>query len=804
MIRYGNYSFNKKNKFHCSCFKNAKINPTLAGCTDDAAAVSVLPYQWTPRKCGSILANYLKERRESYFKILKALEDSKDKVNGDIEYKVRVLAETLLCTINKNQYDIDCIVKKLDLTDGTLSGEGRICALKEINKFILERVQDISNFKEDALRLEKERANALRNILHDHFHRIIAIGHRSSKELLQECDEKIYNINQQLLSNCAAYSDLDIQLRAQANRSMIKARSILNQLCLGVKTIKRAGSALSECSNNHDIQKRSGSASHAKVISTNTTINVKEIEDCVFKLSEEYQNTIKNVYMNYVDKLKEFYKNIGIRNFILNKICCTNKFSVSVLDQIVEETQRISGISVQTKVPPCPDFSELAECFNMISKSLNSVGKQLTYIYNILHDASHLWDAHMLRLALAQKLTLAAVEDLISKHDSIELANEITFNITFEQLVTANDKEKLQQYYDALELLLKQTEEAYLHHSDIEVGRLEEISKLHIPLANILQAELDFYINKYLKTNYEPNISEDNLSDSRLSNSGCNMKTSLLRVIFQVEDQEEILINWGNGFLESFQNNLPLLSEKLEHQIRLWVEEKSLPLKKRHSLKIMSLNIRKDRIKAARDLRLAELRKNEACLESHLGAINQLANTLPMEVSKFMTLEDAGLYPFCQWIRKIEAGMEELQAHTVDVETKRLKMLSFAQRLTNHRRRFEESLNSATDLYRKTIERQVQEARVSNVRFLTHLKLHHEGGRFSAVESSKICTALVKGGDALETCMAQSLDVLKERHTELLLQADQLLQPLQKIAEEMLKGTGKSVSDKYKQFRHKK
>ncbi|CAG5053973.1 unnamed protein product [Parnassius apollo] len=741
--------------------------------------------------------------------MLKSLEDSKDKINEDIKYKIRVLAETLLCTINKNQHDVDCIFKKLDLTDGTLSGESRITALKEITELILKRVQDISSFKADALRLEKERANALRNILHDHYHRIISVGHRSSKELLQECDEKIYNVNQQLLSNCAAYSELEIQLRAQANRSMVKARSILNQLCLGVKIIKRGGSALSECSNNHNIQKRSGSAIISKVTSTNTftdhaSINTKEIDDCVFELSEEYQNAIKNVYMNFVDKLKEFYKNMGIRNFIQNKICCTNNVSVSVLDQIVGETQRISSISVQTKVPPYPDFSELADCFNMISKSLNSVGKQLTYTYNILHDASHLWDAHMIRVALAQKLTLAAVEDLISRHDSIELANEITFNITLEQLVTAHDKDTLKQYYDALEVLLKLKEDEYLHHSCTEVGRLEEISKLHIPLSNILQAELDFYVNKYPKTNLEPNRSEDNLSDSRLRISDCNMKTSLLRLILKTEVQEETLNNWRNGFLESFQNNLPLLSEKLEHQIRLWVEKRSLPLKKRHSLKMMSLNIRKDRIKAARDLRIAELCKNEACLVSHLGAINQLANTLPMEASKFITLDDTGLYPFCQWIRKIEVGMEEIQTHTVDVETKRLKMLSFAQRLANHRRRFEESLNSATDLYKKTIERRVQEARVSNVRFLSHLKLRNEGGRYSAVESLKICAALVKGGESLEICMTESLDTLKQRHTELLLQADQLLQPLQKITEETLKATGKNVPNKSKQFQYKK
>ncbi|CAH2055641.1 unnamed protein product, partial [Iphiclides podalirius] len=773
----------------------------MSGCSDDASAVSVLPYHWSPRKGGSILAKYLKKREDDHFKVLKDLQEATSGVNEEIESKVRILAENLLCEINNNQHEIDCVIAEQDLIEGAPPAENHNDVLNKIESAISERLQEISDFKEEALRLENERANGLRKVLHDHFGRLVAVHHEPPKELFRKFDEKIYEINKQLLSNCAAYNELEEQLRAKANQSQIKARSYINQLRLGVVINNRGRSAIQCDKKEININKRSKSAkesikaiSSAKLSLTDTV----ELDECINRFSEEYRNAITNTYEAFLKELSELHKQIGVESYIQKQICCANE--ISILERkLTKSFSRLSEVNFQSAMTINRDLSELVDCIKMMQKSLLAVGNQLKDTYTLLHEASHLWDAHMIRLALAQKLTMAAVEDLATRHDSVEQASDVPFNIALEQLMTASDVDKLQQHYEALDVLLTRKSEEYVQHGDIEMSRLEEFIKLREPLTNILQAEFDLFISKYPIASY--GSAEDEGEGSvrethpRIHTLNMRLQTSIARDIFQTEVEEIALKNWRNGFLESFRNSLPLLSEKLENQVRSWIDERSVPLKKRHSFKTLSLEVRKERIAVARDLRLAQLRNHENCFESHLGAINELATALPTEVSQLLTFDTPGLYPIREWAERIRTGMDELKETSVDDEVKRLKMMSYATRLANHRRLFEESSVSIVESTKKLIGQRVQIARISNIRFVSHLKLFSEGGNHSATEAAKMCAALVKADDIVEGCVGRALDALNHRRVDLLSQADQLIHPLKTIAEDVIKETGKGLEN---------
>ncbi|PZC74306.1 hypothetical protein B5X24_HaOG207998 [Helicoverpa armigera] len=773
-----------------------------AGCPEDADAVAALPDNWVPRHSTPLLANYLKQREQDHNSVLDEIAKGADAVNDDINKRVRVLAENLLAHIQQTQRSIDCIVDKCDANLMPLTVEDRDEALKSINDIMQERIDCTNDFKRDALNLETERADKLRILLRGHFQRLVAVGHKTPKDLIHEFDERIYNINQQLLSNSKAYAEMQADLRGLSTEGIMRARTSLNQLCLGVGMAVRGRSALIWCKDQKISRQRSQSAqsrgpSSNEPLLGNILDDVGEFDAIIARLVQAYRNAVLRVFSGFSCKLTELEKDLG------HELRGPNEFSkIEILDlqrllerplqRLTEKIGKSSGNKTVLEITGADVIS--------MQKSVQSLGESLRETCSILNHAGHLWDAHILRTALAQKLTIAAVEDLLTSHDSIELTNEVPFNIALEQLRCAADVEKVQQQFDSITVMLEKTAEMYLHHSEAELGRLEEFMNFPAVMANTLLAEFEVFLEKYPRAPIQvgagsltellgspgtPRRSPSNLS---------SVKLPLPRAIFQTELQEVALQNWRNGFLESFAANVSLVPEELKHQARLWVEERSAALHMRYSLKIVSHAIRLERVKAARELRIAELRYHDMRLESHLSAIYELVDRLPVEASQFAAIDAPMLYPLCDWIERMRVNIQEvITKDPVEPEVKKMKMKSYAPRLVKHRELFEESLNLAISEFKRMLEHRIQEARISNVRFISQIKLFSEGGQYAAQEATKTSTALGKGADALEACISKTLDVLNQRRNQLLALADHLILPLQRLVEETIKPPGKNA-----------
>lgn len=784
----------------CACNKVSKNVQRVAkaGCSDDNDAVAALPDDWVPRHSGPILKNYLKQREQDHQNVCDDILKCTALVNRDIDEKIRILSQNLLTSICQNQVDMDYIVKKCEKESELLGKEKRDEAMKCINELKLKRIDEILSFKKEANAIEKERGDGLKIVLREKFQRLISVGHMTPKELLHNFDQRIYEINQQLLSNMRAFVDLEARLRAQLDENIVDMKSNLNQLALGVKLVYRKRESVSTVRVSRD-----SNMTHRRSLSAEVCVpemglghtlltNVKELDACIARVVQAYRTAVYKIYTGFSVKMDDLENDLcGFQ--VIKDLNQTRLCEISDFQNLIEVPLRRLSVITNNSFNSKTLFEMTGADVITMQKSLYSLGECLQNTYLVLNDAGHLWDSHILRSAHAQKLTMCAVEDLITSHDAIELANEIQLSIAMEQLRCAPDAEKLQQLYDPIVLLLDKTAEIYVQHSESELSRLEEYMNFPANLSNTLLSEFDLFLEKYstplgtAKTATSPR--KVKTPPKRISSQ---LYLPLPRAILQTELQELALNNWKNGFLESFQGNISLVPEQLRQQAQLWVDERGTSLHMRYSFKMVSHSVRLERVKAAREARLAELRHHDYRLESHLRAIYNLIDRLPVEVSEFASIDAPIFYSYVPTLDRISNSINELlDRDPPNLEEKKLKMSSYALRLPKHRDLFEESLDKVIADYKLLLEHSFQEARVSNVRFMEQIKMFSEGGKYATQEALKTSSALTKASETLEICSNKTLEALHQRRSQLLAQADSLLLPLMRIVGEVTKGPTK-------------
>ncbi|KAJ2945286.1 hypothetical protein O0L34_g9366 [Tuta absoluta] len=796
----------------CGCRLINKTTVDHPGCSDDTAAVAILPDDWTPKHSGITLVNYLKEREKKHDELQQNLIAEACRVNKEIDDKVREFAEILVAHINDNQSKIDCAVQACVSDEETFTPKQRNEVLRVIHNLYQNRIEEIADFIQNALKFERERADRLKQLMRDQFQRFIAVGYKPPKDLLHDFDDRIYDVNQQLLSNNRAYSELTAELRAEADENVVKARSALNQLCLGIITDYRCQSARRSSTRGISIIKRPASANFRKS-SEPTITNVikhkqKELQKCVMQLLEAYRQAVLNAFSGLSSKLQDLNKALTNNNFDEIAKCSPNCLELqntieNVMGHISSNFHRKISMSMLDK---SQEFQKITRNDVLsIDNSLWSLGQCLWDTYTILHEAGHLWDAHMLRSALAQKLTITAVEDLLTNNDIIELANEIHINQVLEQMITSSDEEKLNDFYATLNALLKSVAEMYEKHSASEIGKLEEFLNLPPAMANTLLAEFNCFVTKHPRLPLINSVS-NSPSYKAPSKEDVVQELSLTAMIKQTEHQMTSLMNWRNGFLETFENNICTVPDELVHQAQLWVTEKTTALHMRNSLKQVSYNVRKERVKAAYESRLSELRQHEARLQSHLNAIKELAVKLPEEVSNFLSLDAPELYPLKDWVSHIDEDMRKVLDDPVMIPgNKTLKMKSYVPRLARYKELFKNSLHELVQEYKPKILQQIQNARISNANFAKRLKLLSEGGKYAPHEVQKASSALLKTAELLEQCESRCLEALQSREYQFAAVADQeIILPVQKTILDFLKtketGTHKSRDMKEKRI----
>ncbi|CAH2087770.1 unnamed protein product [Euphydryas editha] len=786
----------KPKEKRCSCNQTEKEQlVAVAGCSDDLAAVSVLPDNWVPRSSGPILRKFLVEQEKNHEDVLKNIAKEAQSINNDIDEKVRNIAEIMLSDIRQNNTVIEVVIEKCRSNNKPLSIEDRNKALEQLTKLSTQQTEELIKFRQEAFGLERLRADGLRDIFRCNFQRLIAIGYKPPRDLLHDLDEQIYEINHQLLSNCRAYIDLEARLRLQLDELIVHARSKLNALCLCATEIVRGGSSLPwvKCLNfsQKEFDSNINKSQTLKDDSSLITTDFEEIKNNVCEVVETYNTACFKLFKKISEQLDNLYNNITVDRL------SAHKSSAEAFDDAVDVISKYPVYNSLGK-------SEYNIIYTHVTDLQNKFSSLIKCIYEthlILTDLSHIWDNHANRLALVQKFTNLGLEDMQTNQDVLELSNEVNFNIALEQMRCAPDPDKLQQQFDVVTNYISKKFETYCQQREVENTKLEDFMKLSLTMSQILQSEFYCLLDKHPKVTTQPNETSNTPIDSKpyIEEPLLPLRIPLVQLILQTQLQEQEIIECRNSYLESFESICLTIPEILNRHAREWVDKKCSLVNMRSTLKLMSHSVRAERIKAGREVRLTELRFHDSRLNSHLDAVYNLLDRLPIEASEFLAIDAPELYPFCKWINDIKTNIDMIMANeSNDSEFKRLKMTSYRLRLLKYRQLFEESLDSAIIEYKRLIEVDVQQTRISNLRFMSRLKLFFEGGKYAAAEVLRSCNALVKAGDALESCFHRTMDALHQRRTQLLALADQQMLPLQRIVEETYKYGAKTAFDKNK------
>ncbi|XP_050682778.1 uncharacterized protein LOC126978101 [Leptidea sinapis] len=727
-------------------------------------------------------------------------------INMEINCKIKTMGEILLTEIEKHQYDIEEFVKVIIPEDVVLESSKHNECFKSITQTYSAWMRDLSRFKQEALALERQREEKLKLVLKNNFHKVVQVGHMPPKDVLHHFDERIFEINQQLSSNCRAYLELEAQLRNKAEECVARARSYLNELCIPKTKQERIHSA-GLCSNRTFQRKRSTSLDCA-IAQKSSQVTMEKIFDTeqfityISQLVQAYRKAVLKVYLDFSGHLENLRSKFDDSTFIDKPRDSVVMDFQSALDLAFKKI--CNNASGNQKLNNTTLDITHDEVINM-QKCLSSFGDRLQSTYSILYDAGHLWDAHILRSALVQKLTMTGIEDMMTVHDSSELLNEVNFNVTLEQLRGAPDVDKLRTQYNAILLFLDRALEFYHQHNQTELKKLEDFMSLPPVMCNILKAEYNCLLEKYPKSNMTSNQSLTATPELSRRHILIALRTPLPEIVLQTHLNDNTLNNWRNGFLESLSSHMSLVADKVNSQMRKWTDDHIIQINMRYSLKLMSHSVRAERAKAAYELRLAELKMHDSRINSHIQAIHDVVETLPVKASECIYLDSPELYPLCYWVEKIKKDIDELLTlNSLDLEIKNLKFSSYAPRLANLHKYFKDSLEVASENCKTMVKEQLQCARISTLEFISNLKLSLEDGKFASAEATKHSSMLLKAAEMLDPCLTKSLAAIDSRRNLILGMADQLLSPLLRIVSDITKDTKVNSLNKKSTTRRKK
>lgn len=745
-----------------------KNDKGFVSCNDDKKAVLSLPIDWVPRSGGLGLKKYLEEKTLNHEETTREMEAAADASNKEIEAKVETITNILKTEINKCDLDTQCLLDKYK-SDAPITKDTQIKAVNEIKQFMNNKFSAIEDFKNEGLRIERERGNCIKDLLKEYLHRFINIGHVVPKELKKDFENRIFEANQQLISNCRVYDDMSCQLKIIATEEFMKAKARLNELVFTSKIIDRPVSATKISSQEPMLSYSRWSSSTS--CSVNPTypvlkqkpLQVTEKDQYIARVIEIYNTSIAQGYNKLSYHIKHINKERDFK--------CLEYFDPKVSEVLHKMIERISpriATSDDDAPEKCLDIWNLHTDLPIILDSLNYFNEAMRNTYLILRDTYSLADAHMMRLGLAQKLTMASLDELMANNDRIQSINEVEYSVVNKNIATCSDANKIVTVCKNAASLFDRTAELYKRHYEAELAHLDQFRNLITPLTDVLKSEIGMFLQNHSMACSCPAM------ESSIHNS-----SQIYQAFLKQLHENKALLEFNNACLEKLDSNLQLIEENVQNQASKWIESRANFLRLRHAAKTISHSVRVETVNRCSANRLAVLDLQARRIASHVKAFEDLEHRLLHEASNYLSLEAPELYPLCDWIDRTKALIEELSANeTTDLEVKRLKMSSYKPRVYRYRKLFEQSLIDAIAACEKKSERLIGDGVNGNEYFLSQIKLFYENGTYSAAEAMKDSSEISKMTNQVKVSIDRLGNAFRKRQSELLVLADKYMEPV--------------------------
>ncbi|XP_030854046.1 coiled-coil domain-containing protein 180-like isoform X3 [Strongylocentrotus purpuratus] len=407
-------------------------------------------------------------------------------ISNDIEPKIAAGGEFLIKKLEDNDKEIDKMLALIadddDLKGYALSELVSLWAQVEEQAWIRREYIDEMDIALNVL--EDDRLAKLKDILKTYAKKMEDIAYLMPPDVQRLIEKESTVINQTLLTNRRAYTDLHARLmktdieRDKNHRGIWEDRlADWRKLNIEIAVKKFMDFMQSECIVNPSKVNALLEKMHHEQVQLNierlqilTKLNEmkppKSTKTAAYQWNKEIVNScqrIEQLHVAYLDELHTEYEQVCkecldmVENFqteLLDAGVCTELKVVEVTEERILPEVGLRQVS----------FEKALEDMDLsLERLAEHHAQELRSLFKFTQGAAHLWDVHEINLAKKERHLQEQLEECRRKHDNLNQDMEANLDILMDRLRQESSEEALKTTMDKAHQMLHKIQESYLH-----------------------------------------------------------------------------------------------------------------------------------------------------------------------------------------------------------------------------------------------------------------------------------------------------------------------------------------------------
>ncbi|XP_065931470.1 coiled-coil domain-containing protein 180 isoform X4 [Magallana gigas] len=462
--------------------------------TDSSKAgkeVQGLPDVVVPAKEGSnIIERIAASRQKRHESTVEDLHQELSLINSDLEPVITEYSETLLRKLDDDDKEINHLLARIEKDEDLLTYnlEELYKLWDQVQHHSAERQAWINELDQQLSKVEDDRMDMMRNIFKSYAKTLEKIAHLMPPDLNRFLDQESQLVNQTMLSNRRAYSDLFVRLMSadierEKSQYTIWKRRVEDWRQLNTKL------AIEHFSNFMQEEKIINPPGVTKVynfmIAEQDVINKRRLDvvqqlcdlkppastkTAVYQWDKTIQNLTKeidSVNQLHLTKLHAEYEKVCqdclekiefIKKSLIDDGVCAPPRAQQVVDQhmlpLVGERQRVFENNLETMEKD-------------LENHMKEMTERLKMLFKFAQGAAHVWDVHEIGLAKQERALQEKLEQCRQVHDNQNQDKEAHLDIIMDRMRQDATEKQLKDSLDKALDMLNKIKNAYeVFHTD--------------------------------------------------------------------------------------------------------------------------------------------------------------------------------------------------------------------------------------------------------------------------------------------------------------------------------------------------
>lgn len=453
--------------------------------------VQGLPDVVVPAKEGSnIIERIAASRQKRHESTVEDLHQELSLINSDLEPVITEYSETLLRKLDDDDKEINHLLARIEKDEDLLTYnlEELYKLWDQVQHHSAERQAWINELDQQLSKVEDDRMDMMRNIFKSYAKTLEKIAHLMPPDLNRFLDQESQLVNQTMLSNRRAYSDLFVRLMSadierEKSQYTIWKRRVEDWRQLNTKL------AIEHFSNFMQEEKIINPPGVTKVynfmIAEQDVINKRRLDvvqqlcdlkppastkTAVYQWDKTIQNLTKeidSVNQLHLTKLHAEYEKVCqdclekiefIKKSLIDDGVCAPPRAQQVVDQhmlpLVGERQRVFENNLETMEKD-------------LENHMKEMTERLKMLFKFAQGAAHVWDVHEIGLAKQERALQEKLEQCRQVHDNQNQDKEAHLDIIMDRMRQDATEKQLKDSLDkALDMLSKIKNAYEVFHKD--------------------------------------------------------------------------------------------------------------------------------------------------------------------------------------------------------------------------------------------------------------------------------------------------------------------------------------------------